>query len=58
MLLYQNLNIYYYTWKNIKQLLKNNKFKISVPMWDDKLELPDGSCSVSDFQDCFEYIKI
>ena len=50
-----NLNIYY-TWKNIKSSCNNNKFKISVPTWNDKLELPDGSYSVSDIQDYFEYI--
>ena len=27
-----NLNIYY-TWKNIKRLYKDNKSKISAPMW-------------------------
>ena len=26
---------------------KNNKFKISAPMWNDKFELPDGSYSES-----------
>ena len=41
-----NLNIYY-TWKNIKNLYNNNKFKISVPAWNDKFELPDGSYSIS-----------
>ena len=35
------LNIYY-TWKNIKKLYKNNKFKISAPTWNEELELPDG----------------
>ena len=50
-----NLSIYY-TWKNIKSSCNNNKFKISVPTWNDKLELPDGSYSVSDIQDYFEYI--
>ena len=44
-----------YTWKNIKSSC-NNKFKISVPTWNDKLELPDGSYSVSDFQDYFKFI--
>ena len=34
----------------------NNKFKISAPTWNDKFELTDGSYSVSDIQDCFEYI--
>ena len=35
---------------------KNNAFKISALTWNEKLELPDGSYSVSDIQDCFEYI--
>ena len=47
----------YYTWKNIKSSYDNNKiFKISEPTWNDKFELPDGSYSVSDIQDYFEYI--
>ena len=46
----------YYTWKNIKSLYNNNKFKISAPTWNDKFELPDGSYSVLDIQDYFEYI--
>ena len=28
-----NLSIYY-TWKSIKSSYKNNKFKISAPMWN------------------------
>ena len=50
-----NLSIYY-MWKNIKSSYNNNKFKISAPTWNDKFELPDGSYSVSDIQDYFEYI--
>ena len=50
-----NLSIYY-TWRNIKSSYNNNKFKISTPTWNDKFELPDGSHSVSDIQDYFEYI--
>ena len=50
-----NLSIYY-TWKNIKKLYKNNKFKISTPTWDKEFELSDVSYSVSDIQDYFEYI--
>ena len=50
-----NLSIYY-TWKNIKSSYNNNKFKISAPKWNDKFELLDGSYSVSDIQDYFEYI--
>ena len=50
-----NLSIYY-TWKNIKSLYNNNKFKISAPAWNDKFEFPDGSYSVSDIQDYLKYI--
>ena len=46
----------YYTWKNIRSSYNNNKFKIFAPTWNDKFELPDGSYSVSDIQDYFEYI--
>ena len=42
--------------KNIKSSYNNNKFKISSPTWNDKFELPDGLNSISDIQDCFEYI--
>ena len=50
-----NLSVYY-TWKNIKSSYSNNKFKISAPTWNDEFELPDGSYSVSDIPDYFEYI--
>ena len=50
-----NLSIYY-TWKNVKSSYNNNKFKISAPTWTEEFELPDGSYSVSDIQDYFEYI--
>ena len=46
----------YYAWKNIKSSYDNNKFKISAPTWKEEFELPDGSYSVSDIQDYFEYI--
>ena len=46
----------YYTWRNIKSSCDNNKFKISAATWRDEFELPDGSYSVSDIQDYFEYI--
>ena len=39
-----------------KSSYNNNKFKISAPTWNDEFELPDGSYSVSDIQDYFEYI--
>ena len=50
-----NLSIYY-TWKNIKKSYKNDKFKTSAPTWNEEFELPDGSYSVSDIQDYFEYV--
>ena len=50
-----NLSIYY-IWKNIKTSNKNNKFKIWAPTWNEEFELPDGSYSVSDIKDYFEYI--
>ena len=50
-----NLSIYY-TWKNIKSSYNNNKFKISAPTRNDKFELPDGSCSISDIQYYLGYI--
>ena len=50
-----NLSVYY-TWKNVKTLYKNNKFKISAPTWNEEYELPNGSYSISDIQDFFEYI--
>ena len=53
MLLYQILAC---TWKNIKKLNETIKFKISTPTWNEGFELPDGSYSISDIQDYFEYI--
>ena len=50
-----NLSIYY-TWRNIKSSYNNNKFKISVPTWNDEFELPDESYSVSDIKDYFKFI--
>ena len=50
-----NLSIYY-TWKNIKSPYNNNKFKISAPTWSEEFQLPDGSYSISDIQDFFDYI--
>ena len=39
-----------------KKLINNKKFKISAPTWNDKFESPNGSYSVSNTQDYFEYI--
>ena len=50
-----NLSIYY-AWKNIKSEYNNNKFKISAPTWNDEFDLPDGSYSISDIQNYFEFI--
>ena len=50
-----NLSIYY-PWINIKSSYNDNEFKISTPTQNDKFNLPDGSYSVSDIQDYFEYI--
>ena len=50
-----NLTIYY-TQKNIKSEYNNNKFKISVPTGNDTIDLPDGSYSISDIQDNFEFV--
>ena len=50
-----NLSIYY-TWKNVKSVYKNNKFKISAPAWSQKFDLPDGSYNIPEIQDYFEYI--
>ena len=51
-----NLSIYY-TWKNIMSTYNNNKFKISAPTWNDTFDLPDGSYSIVDIQDYFEFIS-
>ena len=50
-----NLSICY-TWKNIKSEYSNNKPKISIQTWNDIFDLPDGSYSISDIQDYFEFI--
>ena len=50
-----NLSICY-TWKIIKSEYINNKFKISAPTWNDTFDLLDGSYSISDIQDYFEFI--
>ena len=50
-----NLSIYY-IWKNIKSSYNNDKFKISALKWNGEFEFPDGSYSISDIQDYFEYI--
>ena len=46
----------YYTWKNIKSVYNNSKFKISAPTWNDEFNLPDRSYSISDIDDFIKYI--
>ena len=41
---------------NVKSSYNNNKFKISAPTWREEFKLPDGSYSISNIQDYFEYI--
>ena len=50
-----NLSIYY-TWENVKSDYNNNKFKISVPTWNDTFDVPDGSYSIAALLNYFEYI--
>ena len=50
-----NLSIYH-TWKNIKSEYNNNNFEISAPTWNNNFDLPDGSYSIADIQDYFEFI--
>ena len=45
----------YYTWKNVKSIYKNNKFKISAPTWNKTFDLPDGSYKVPAIQN-LEYV--
>ena len=47
----------YYTWKKIKSACNNNKFKVFAPTWNDTFDLPDGSYSIEDTQDYFEFIS-
>ena len=40
----------------MKSDLKNNKFKIIAPTWNEEFDVPDGSYSVPDIQDYFHFI--
>ena len=46
----------YYTWKNIISEYNNNKFEISASTWNETFDLPDGSYTIDDIQDYFEFI--
>ena len=50
-----NLSIYC-TWINFKSEYNNNKFKISTSVQNDTFDLLDGSYSIDDIQDYFEFI--
>ena len=50
-----NLSIYY-TWKNVKSIYKNNKFKISAPTCNETFDLPDRSYNIPAIQSYLEYI--
>ena len=50
-----NLSIYYNS-KNIKSEHNNNKFKISASIWNATFDLPDGSYSIADIPDYFQFI--
>ena len=50
-----NLSIYY-TWKNVKSIYNNSKFKISAPTWNETFDLPVGSYNIPAIQNYFEYI--
>ena len=54
-MLLANLSIYY-TQKNIKSEYNNNRFKISVPTWNDTFGFSDGYYSISDIEDYFKFI--
>ena len=43
--------------ENIKKSYENVKFKILPPTWNKGFKLTDGSYSISDIQDYFEYIS-
>ena len=49
-----NLSICY-TWKIIKSKYNNNKFKISALTWNETFGLPDGSYSIANIQNYFEF---
>ena len=46
----------YCIWKNIKSQIITKDLKKLAPTWNKDFELIDGSYSVSDIQEYFEYI--
>ena len=51
-----NLSILLHMEKH-KSAYSNNKCKISALTWNDTFDLPDGSYSIADIQDYFEFIS-
>ena len=51
MLLFRNCKTWksFKPWTNVRQQYKKKKLKMTVPMWNDKFELPERSYSVSNF---------
>ena len=41
---------------NLENPYDNNKFKILATTWNDTFDLPDGSYSIADIQNYFEFI--
>ena len=52
---FQDLSIFH-TWRSLRKQYKNNKLEIIAPTWNEVLELPHGSFSVSNIQDYLHYI--
>ena len=46
----------YCSWKSVKSIYNNNKFKISAPSWNDTFDLPDGLYNIPAIQNYIEYI--
>ena len=46
----------YYSWQNVKNEYKNDKFKLSGPTWDLTFDLPNGRYTIADMQDYFLWI--
>ena len=48
----------YYTWKNVKSIYNNIKFKISTTTWNDTFDLSDGPYNIPAIQNYIHYIYI
>ena len=46
----------YYAWETIKKVSAKTISSSHQPVWSDTFSLPDGSYSVPDIQDSFDYI--